>query len=153
VAQNHSPLGGAHWEEDPHFDLAAEDLSPSTVGSVDAPIAPFISIQTISLPNHVAFRFRPLGPALPRPWQWDFRLYGIPKARVTDNLVDSSWAANMRTFIRDRHTLQGAFGWEWSVVRRVASGVPLAVGIPYEVTGLDIPSAYVSPMRRRLTIP
>lgn len=112
-----------------------------------------ISPQTISVPTNIAISFRQLGPAIPRPWQWIIRWPAVPEAMVTGNVLDTTWAENLRLGIRDRYTLQGAFGWQWCVVQKVLGGVPLTEGIPHEVTNLAVASPYAAPMRRRLTNP
>jgi len=128
-----------------------EDLTPGSSLSYTYPLTFGTSLQGISCPAHIAISFRQLGPMVPRPWQWVVRWPGVPESKVVGNTLDSSWAASLRLGIRDRYTLQGAFGWAWCVVQKVVSGVPLAVGVPYDVTNLALASPYVAPMRRRLT--
>jgi len=133
--------------------LVADDLTPGS--SLQATFNSWVGIspETVSVPSHIAISFRQLGPTVPRPWQWIVRWPGVPEGRITGNTFDPSWAAFLTTGIRDRYTLQGSFGWRWCVVQKVTSGVPLAVGVPYDVTNLALASLYASPMRRRLTIP
>lgn len=132
-------------------EVFAVDLSPTTVGSVAVPFSAGSGTQGPSSPTSIAISLLPLGPTLPRPWQWRVRFFGWPESRTADNLLDAEWAAAFRTVIRDNYTLQGAFGWAPCVVQRVVNGSPLAVGVPYDVTGFSLPTPFVSPMRRRLT--
>lgn len=131
--------------------VIATDLTPGSTIAVTIPWFPGTSALGESAPNHIAFSLLPTGPTIPRPWQWRMRLYGVPLSKVVDDKVDPVWAANMRTLVRDRYTLQGAFGWRISVVQKVVAGVPLSLGIPHDVTNYVVPGLVVSPMRRRLT--
>jgi hypothetical protein len=131
--------------------VVGEDLTPGSTLSYSYPVTFGTSFQGISYPGSIAISFRALGPALPRPWQWIYRWPGVPRSRAVGDTLDPVWAEGLRLSIRDRYTLQGAFGWRWSVIQKVISGVPLAVGVPHDVTGLALASPYVAPMRRRLT--
>lgn len=131
-------------------EVFAEDLSPGSTITSTRTVSVHHGFQGPSAPNHIAIRFKLLGPTLPRAWQWNVRLFGVPVSKVVGNELDASWAEGLRVGIRDRYTLQGAFGWRWSAVSMVASGVPLAVGIPHDVTDLAVGSPVVAPMRRRL---
>lgn len=134
-------------------ELVVEDLSPGSSLSVTFNSWFGTSPAGIADPNSIAIGFRQQGPTIPRPWQFIIRWPGVPKSRTIGDTLDPTWAEGLRLGIRDRYTLQGAFGWRWCVVQKVVSGVPLAVGVPYDVTGLQLASPYVSPMRRRLTPP
>jgi len=131
--------------------VTAIDLTPGSTLSVVTPFFPGTGSQGAAAPNHIAFSLMPSGITIPRPWQWRTRIYGVPQSKVIGDMLNPTWASAMRTLVRDRYTLQGAFGWRISVVQQTVSGVPLAVGIPHDVTDYTIPSLVVSPMRRRLT--
>lgn len=130
--------------------VVGEDLSPGSSLSFSYGVWFGRSFQSNSLPASIAISFKPIGPAIPRPWQWIWRWPAVPEARVTDNVLDPVWAEGLRLGIRDRYTLQGAFGWDWVVVQKVVGNVPLNVGIPHPVTGLALASPYVAPCRRRV---
>lgn len=131
--------------------VTAIDLTPGSGLSIEVPFFPVTGFLGPSLPGHIAFSLMPLGVTIPRPWQWRFRLFGVPQSVVSGNLINVDWATDMRTLVRDRYTLQGAFGWRCSVVQKVVGGIPLTGGVPYDVTDYGIPTLVVSPMRRRLT--
>jgi hypothetical protein len=131
-------------------EIFAEDLTAGSTITSTATVFVAHGSQGIAAPNHIAISFRLVGTALPRPWQWLVRLFGVPDSKVVGNDLDVSWADALRLGIRDRYTLQGAFGWRWSAVSTVAAGVPLAAGIAYDVTDLAVGSYTVAPMRRRL---
>lgn len=131
-------------------EIFAVDLSPSSTITSSTTVFFGASFLGPSLPNDVAFSLMPVGPTIPRPWQWRFRLFGVPKSVVEGDIVDPMWAEQLRVLLRDRYTLQGAFGWRCVVVQRVVGGVPLLLGVPYDITDYTIPTLVVSPMRRRL---
>lgn len=137
---------GITWRE-----VAGIDLTPGSGVSVAVPFSVGPINQGSPEPNHVAFSLMPFGATIPRPWAWRFRLFGVPRSKVIGNFLQATWANNMRTAVRDRYTLQGAFGWRPSVVQKVIAGVVLSQGIPHDVTDYTIPTLVVSPMRRRLT--
>lgn len=126
------------------------DLSPSSSLSLTLPHTFGSGFQGPSLPGSIAIRLLPVGPTLPRPWQWGIRVFGVPESKVVGNRLDAVWAEAFRVLVRDRTTLMGAFGWRISVVQRVVGGVALAAGVPYDVTGWSLPSFKTAPMRRRL---
>lgn len=134
------------WRE-----VFAEDLTPGSTLSHTEPFFPGTGTQGPSHPANVAFSLMPFSAAIPRPWQWRVRLFGVPKSKTVGSYLDSSWAATMRTFLRDRYTLQGAFGWAPCVLQKTISGVPLPEAIVHLVTDYTIPSPAVSPRRKRLT--
>lgn len=133
------------WNE-----VFAEDLTPGS--SMVSHVFPFFghgATQT-SLPGSCGFRLLPLGSTIPRPWQWSVRLFGIPEVKVVGNMISPFYADTLRQFIRDRYTLQGAFGWRPVVVQQVVGGASLSTGVSYDVTDYAVATYVVAPMRRRL---
>ncbi len=137
--------GDVVWNEFHGVDLTAGSSLELTL-----PHSFGISFQANTAPANIAIRLLPLGSSLPRPWQWGVRLFGVPVSKVTGDGLDHAWADAIKTLVRDRTTLMGAFGWRISVVQRVVGGVPLAVGVPYDVTDWRVATYEVAPMRRRL---
>lgn len=131
-------------------ELFAEDLTPGSTLTETIPFLVTHGFQGASEPNNIAISFRLTGPTLPRPWQWLVRFFGVPASKVVDNNIDPLWANAMKTLVRDRFTLQGAFGWRWTVLQKVVGGVTLSEALPYDVTDCVVGSYIVSPMRRRL---
>jgi WD40 repeat protein len=78
------------------------------------------------------------------------RVYAIPRAFVSGNVVDSVYADNLLGLWATNNQSHGPFGWHHVYVSLFSSGMPRLVGVSSRVTHYAVQSLVVSPIRYRL---
>jgi hypothetical protein len=78
------------------------------------------------------------------------RVYAIPNAQISGNLIDSTYADNLLALWATNNQSHGPFGWHHVYVSQFAGGFPRSVGLSMRVTHYALAGLVVRPRRYRL---
>jgi len=131
-------------------EVTAIDRSPSPVAPVTITVGTTGGLLGQACTTNIALgilNLTALEPSLPRSESF---IYGIPVARVSEGVIESSYAASLLSLWATNNQSHGPFGWHHVAVSLYAGGLPRAAGVVERVTHYALARLNPAAQRRRL---
>jgi hypothetical protein len=132
-------------------EVHAIDRSPAPTSPVTIVVNSLGGFGGQSAPTSIALGIRNLTDLVPTFPRSQSFIYAIPESRVTDGIIDASYAANLLALWTANNQSNGPFGWHHVAVSLYANGAPRAEGVVERVTHYALAPLNPAAQRRRLT--
>lgn len=132
-------------------EVVAIDRSPSPIAPVSINDSVIVGAAGATSPTNIALGILNLTDIVPTFPRSESFIYAIPDSKVTDGVIDASFAAGRLLLWSTNNQSHGPFGWHHVAVSLYSGGLPRAEGVVERVTHYELARLNPAAQRRRLT--